>query len=77
LNKPIQNNTLNFELFGLQETVIKVQIFNAIGKNIRTKEMLVNGNGSYQIQLHDLTAGVYLLQVQQERNTITRKFLIK
>ncbi len=39
--------------------------------------MLVNGNGSYQIQLHDLTAGVYLLQVQQERNTITRKFLIK
>ena len=77
LSNPVENHLLSFELLGIDASKITVQIFNAIGQNVWNKEILSISNGVFQLDLKALNSGFYLLNIQQGRNSISRKFLIK
>jgi hypothetical protein len=77
LYNPIQNNTLAFDLIGIENANVTANIYNTIGKNVWNRELPKNSNGGYQIELNGLSEGINLLNIQQGRNSISRKFLWK
>ncbi|MFK8101281.1 MAG: PQQ-dependent sugar dehydrogenase [Saprospiraceae bacterium] len=64
---------LNIEL--TESTRLKVQVLDLLGKTVYQTTQQVDGQWSKTIQLNNLTAGVYLLQLQTETGSFTQKIV--
>jgi len=56
----------------------RISVLDAVGKAVLTKELTSKSDMEYfQLSVHELPAGFYLLNLQQGENNITKKFVIE
>ncbi len=71
------NEMLHVDLLGkLQTTNYEVRILDLLGKEIKSKKSDTNG-GSMQLEITDLSVGVYIVSIKTDDVVITKKFIIQ
>ena len=74
-NVKIFNNNKDLHINGLNEGLLKIQLFDIAGKQVVVSKQ--NGNGSNTFNLGNINTGVYLVKVSFLNGTITKKIIIK
>jgi len=74
------NPVTNFDIYIKKNSFVDLSLYNVLGKKIKTiyKGFLFSGKYSYQIEDYNLSSGEYLIRLQSNKRTITKKIsLIK
>ncbi len=62
---------------GNKPTQFQLTLFNMMGESIKDEAVIFNSNGVQSINIHGLSAGVYMLQMQSGSNRITRRIIVE
>ena len=71
------NGLVNVELSKVNGGEVSINVTDALGRSVFAKEVAVKGAYSTQLDLSNLKAGVYMLQVKTGENLSTRKLVIE
>ena len=74
------NPVTNFDIYIKKNSFVDLSLYNVVGKKIKTiyKGFLFSGKYSYQIEDYNLSSGEYLIRLQSNKRTTTKKIsLIK
>jgi hypothetical protein len=70
------NSNINVSLLNSSEAINSVQIHNLLGKNI--KEVINSSSNDVNIDVSDLSKGIYLVQITTQSDLkITKKLIIQ
>jgi hypothetical protein len=68
-------DVLTISLKDVHNDEVLVTVFDIPGRLLFTDNYHMNGNGSFQINLGFLPNGLYLLRIESQDMTITRKII--
>ncbi|MFH0893365.1 MAG: T9SS type A sorting domain-containing protein [Bacteroidota bacterium] len=71
------NSTLSFDLIAMQK--VKIELFDMLGRNLKTFVNKDLGQGSYKYDLHSSdtgTPGIYLIKLTVGNNIITKRIVV-
>ena len=70
--------TVNIEFANEQELTIRVNIYNALGKKLISKDLYnVRGKSHHSFDINQIPEGIYYLQLVTNKGTVTRKLVVR
>jgi hypothetical protein len=74
---PSNGTDLNLNISGIESDNVQVKIYDAMGRQIESLRLIVNGNLQTQLPLSNVyTNGMYLIEVSSENIVKTARILI-
>ena len=70
-----KTNNSNLRITGLQNGEASVKIFNILGKQVLQKSF--TANGAKDIPLPNLATGIYIVQLQNEAGSLSKKIILE